>query len=263
MSRGTPRPRRACSWIIIARSRRGASGTTSAGGEVDHHLDLLRQPWPEAWTVSRRRSPHSRVRSSGRSSGVDGVLVAGDRRRAEHDGVAPLQLDLRVVAIGYPASADSGSPWSRSSTTIFLWPIGRSRARRYQHPLRERDVAEAARRCRGSRIQRRPARPGGRWWRQRARTWPARWMLTAKHVTTMRPCSGRTRGPRRARLATRPPRPPGPRRGEVAVEQQQPLAAESASRDMSAGVLPTAVLVELESPVNRTVPSGRGEARRR
>jgi hypothetical protein len=36
---------------------------------------------------------------------VDGALVAGDRGRGEDDGVALVQLDLRVVAVGHAAQS--------------------------------------------------------------------------------------------------------------------------------------------------------------
>ena len=115
-------------------------------GEVDHHLDLLRVA--VAGGVDRRVAgrhdlaadvvePVDRL--------VDRALVAGDRRRAEDDGVAGLQLDLRVVAVGHPAQRRQRLALGagRDDDDLLVRPLV-DLARRQQHPLRDVDVPEAA-----------------------------------------------------------------------------------------------------------------------
>jgi hypothetical protein len=71
--------------------------------EVEHQLQLLGVA--VAGGVDRRVAGRDHV-AADLVEAVDGVvdraLVAGDRRRREDDGVALVQLDLRMVAVGHP-----------------------------------------------------------------------------------------------------------------------------------------------------------------
>ena len=70
--------------------------------EVEHQLDLLRVA--VAGGVDRRVAGRDHVAADVVEPVdrlVDGALVAGDRRGGEDDGVAVVQLDLRVVAVGH------------------------------------------------------------------------------------------------------------------------------------------------------------------
>ena len=52
---------------------------------------------------------------------VHGVLVARDQRTGQHHGVAGLQGDHRMFAIGHRDSADSGSPWEPVEISTTSW----------------------------------------------------------------------------------------------------------------------------------------------
>ena len=71
--------------------------------EVEHQLDLLRVA--VAGGVDRRVGGRDHLAADVVEAVdrlVDRALVAGDRRRREDDGVAVVELDLRVVAVGHP-----------------------------------------------------------------------------------------------------------------------------------------------------------------
>ena len=181
--------------------------------EVEHHFDLLRVA--VAGGVDRRVAgghdlaadvvePVDRL--------VDGALVAGDRRRAEHDRVPRPEFDLRMIAIRHPAQRRRGSPWEPvEMTTIFSSGPLVDLARRQQHPLRDVDVAERRPMLTFLRIER-PTSATLRAFFSACTTCWTRWMFDAKQVTTIRPSQRRTRGRGAGRRSIRSQRSPAGRR---------------------------------------------------